>query len=285
MASSVVTMRSKRATTRLRSICTRTSAPTTSPSFGSRAWEDLDERRKLLAEYGIRNEPHYYQVKATVERYIQSPHAQQKYGGIGEIMHVKMKVTQDFMMAGMQQQMQTGALKGEVQPVEGVSLEQWAQCQAKVASGGNVDQIIAAVGMDRAKWDRVSAEWNARMSRDTTATIATAYGNAFMASAGGQFSAAARAPGQGDPPISLERYVEIMEAQGAASRQGGDAAQVLQSFGMSIVDWSSVGAWWSAYMSENALKNNAKLHLEYDALQKKYAAKYATASADGDIKF
>jgi hypothetical protein len=251
------------------------------------AWDDIDTRKKLFAEYGVRNEQHYYQVKATVERYISSPAAQQKYGGVGEIMHVKMKATQDYMMGGMQQKL-AGELKGEVEPVEGVTLDQWAQSQVKIVNGGNLDDILRGLGIDKAKWDRVSADWNARMSRDTTATIATAYGNAFTkasASSGGQFSEAAQRPGQGPMPMTLEKYVEIMEAQGAASTQGKDAGQVLKGFGLSILDWSNVGAWFSAYINDNALKNNAKVLNEFNDLQAKYKAKYATASADADLKF
>jgi hypothetical protein len=251
------------------------------------AWDDVDTRKKLFAEYGVKNEQHYYQVKATVERYISSPQAQQKYGGVGEIMHVKMKATQDYMMGGMQQKL-GGELKGEVEPVEGVSLDQWAQCQVKIVSGGNLDDILRGLGIDKAKWDRVSAEWNARMSRDTTATIATAYGNAFTkasSSSGGQFSEAAQRPGQGAMPMSLEKYVEIMEAQSAGSMQGKDASQILKSFGLSILDWSNVGSWFSAYINDNALKNDAKVLNEFNELQAKYKAKYATASADADLKF
>ena len=251
------------------------------------AWEDVATRRQLFAEYGIRDEPHFYQVKATVDRYIQSPEAQQKYGGMGEIMHVKMKATQNYMMGGMQQKL-AGELKGEVEPVEGISLDQWANSMVKIVSGGKLDDILRGLGIDQAKWDRVSAEWNARMSRDTTATIATAYGNAFTkasSSSGGQFSEAAQRPGQGAIPMSLEKYVEIMEAQNAGSLQGKDASQILQSFGLSILDWSNLGTWFSAYINDNALKNDSKIFNEYNALSAKYKAKYATASADGDLKF
>jgi hypothetical protein len=191
------------------------------------------------------------------------------------------------MMGGMQQKL-AGELKGEVEPVEGISLDQWAGAQVKIVSGGQLADVLRGLGIDQAKWDRVSAEWNARMSRDTTATIATAYGNAFTkasSSSGGQFSAAAGQPGQGQMPMPLEKYVEIMEAQSAGAAQGRDPSQILQSFGLSVLDWSNVGAWFSAYINDNALKNNAKVLNEYNALSEKYKAKYATASADSDLKF
>ncbi|MEO6419054.1 MAG: DUF6620 family protein [Polyangiaceae bacterium] len=249
-------------------------------------WDDLPQRYSLLKEYGVRNEQHYYQVKATVERFIQSPFATQKWGGIGEIMHVKMKATQDFMMGGMQNKLQ-GELKGEIEPVEGISLDQWASSMVKIVNQKPLDQILAGLGIDQAKWDRVSAEWNARMSRDTTATIATAYGKAFTNSSAneGKFGSAAQNPGQGNPPIPLEQYIEVMEAQNAGANQGKDASQILQSFGLSILDWSNLGSWFSAYFNENALKNDGALHKQWTSLQEKYAAKYKSGSADSDIKF
>lgn len=256
------------------------------------AWEDEAQRAQLFAEYNVRNVQHYRQVKATVDRFIQSPEAQAKYGDVNDIMHVKMKATQDYMMAGMNAQMAPGGkLAGEVEPVEGISLEQWAEQQVKVASGGTVDDICKSLGIDKAKWDRVSAEWNARMSRDTTATIAMAYGNAFTKAqskpgvGNSKYASAAQSPGKGALPMPLEQYVEIMEAQNALTAQGQDAQAVLAKLGISVMDWSNLGAWFSAYFSENALRNDGAIHKEFTRLQEKYKAKYASVKSDADISF
>jgi len=256
------------------------------------AWEDEAQRAQLFAEYKIRNQQHFRQVKATVERFIQSPQAQAKYGDVNDIMHVKMKATQDYMMKGMQAQMAPGGkLAGEVEPVEGVSLEQWAEQQVRIASGGTLDDVCKALGCDKAKWDRVSAEWNARMSRDTTATIAMAYGNAFTKAqakpgvGNSKYAGAAQNPGKGPLPMPLEQYVEIMEAQNALTAQGQDAQAVLKKLGISVMDWSNLGAWFSAYFSENALRNDGAIHKEYTRLTEKYKAKYASVKSDADISF
>jgi len=256
------------------------------------AWEDEAGRAKIFAEYKVRDVQHYRQVKATVERFIQTPAAQAKYGDVNDIMHVKMKATQDYMMKGMQAQMGAGGkLAGEVEPVEGISLEQWAEQMVRAASGTSIDDILKAVGCDKAKWDRVSAEWNARMSRDTTATIATAYGNAFTKAqakpgvGGSKYAQAAQTPGKGEPPITLERYCEVMEAQSALTAQGQDAQAVLKKLDMTVLDWSNVGAWFSAYISENGMRNNGAIINEYNRLSAKYKAKYATAKSDADISF
>jgi hypothetical protein len=257
-----------------------------------RAWENEGERAQIFAEYGIRDAQHFRQVKATVDRFIQTPQAQAKYGDVNDIMHVKMKATQDYMMKGMQAQMAPGGkLAGEVEPVEGISLEAWAEQQVRVISGATIDEVCVGLGCDKAKWDRVSAEWNARMSRDTTATIAMAYGNAFTKAqakpgvGGSKFGAAAQNPGKGELPITLEKYVEIMEAQSALTAQGQDAQAVLKKLGYTVLDWSNLGAWFSAYINDNALRNDSAIIKEYNRLTEKYKAKYATVKSDADISF
>jgi hypothetical protein len=255
------------------------------------AWEDEAKRGQLFAQYGIRNVQHWYQVKATYERWTESPAARARYATPGDLIQAQMNATQkvgmDLLGMGNQQQ----ALSAELQPVEGVSLEQWAKAQAQVANGGDVNGIVAGLGIDKAKWDRVSAEWNARMSRDHSATIAMEYSKHFSSAGVGQFAGAAAASAMGaggsesEAPIPLERFVEIEVAQAAGAEQGKDAAGVLRSFGMSPMEWGQVGGWWSMYITQNAMKNNGELHQRYTKLREQFEAKYKTASADDDLSF
>lgn len=167
---------------------------------------------------------------------------------------------------------------GPLDPVEGVSLEEWAHMQAALAGGGDIDQLIAQARMDRPKWDRVSAVWMQRMQTDTTHTVVTAYGNAFAGASQGQYGAhAAQAASAGvggnvgAEPISLERFVEIQEAMSAGSRRGYDANDVLAHFGMSALDWSNAGMFWSKRMQQDAMR----YHEEYTHYSDLYRAKYA----------
>lgn len=185
-----------------------------------------------------------------------------------------------------------GELKGDLAPFEGASLEQWAFVMAKVASGQDITGLLAKAGWDRPKWDRVSAEWNARMSRDTTATIASAYGQAFVASGDGPFADAGKAtaasmldaskPGvAGQEPIPFERWIEIGEAQSAGARQGLDAAAVLKSYKLTPAEWGTIGGWWSQKFNANAMKMIG----DYNRLSEKYKAKFATGFAADSIEF
>jgi hypothetical protein len=166
---------------------------------------------------------------------------------------------------------------GLLEPVEGVSLKDWARIFAGVSSGGNLDSLLAQARIDGAKWERVSAEWMARMTTDTSMTIANEYGAAFAAGSQSSYGAAAAHAATvgvaGDlsaEPMSFERYVEVQEAMGAASERGEDPNACLASFGLSAADFGNVGMFWSKKMQQEAMKYH-QLFVDYSA---KYSAKY-----------
>jgi hypothetical protein len=167
---------------------------------------------------------------------------------------------------------------GGLEPVEGVSCEQWAHIQAGLLSGNDLDAMLASAGMDRPRWDRVSAEWMARMQSDTTMAITTVYGNAFAGAGQGAFgghAAQAAAVGVGGDvgaePLPFERWVEIMEAQNAASERGQDPNAVLTSFGLSVMDWSNAGMYWNKRMQQEA----TRYYELYNQYSEMYRAKYS----------
>ncbi len=192
----------------------------------------------------------------------------------------------EFRMSGIARERlmakKAGAMSGAggaLEPVEGVSCEAWAQIQAQIAGGADHTALIAAAQMDEAKWQRVSAEWNARMSADTTFAITTVYGNAFAGGGVGQYGGAAAQAAAvgvggdvGEEPVPFEKFVEVTIAQSAGAERGEDPSAVLGSFGMSPVDFSNIGMYWNKRMSQEATKYH-QLFTEYSA---KYEAKYGT---------
>jgi Family of unknown function (DUF6620) len=255
------------------------------------AWEDKEQRRQVLAQHGIQDEPHFYQVQATVERFCQSPQAAAIYGGPNDIVQLQLDAATDGMKAAQQQRAEE--MSAELEPVDGVSLQQWAQAQVKVAQGGAVDDICAEAGIDRAKWDAVSAEWNDRMSRDSTATIATEYGKYFTGAGEGQFAGAGAAaadamttPGASvgdEEPYPFEKWVEISVAMDKGTAQGKDPQGILQEFGMTAADWGISSGWWSMKFHGGAYGEGLKD--QYDELLAKFEAKYAAADPDDDVDF
>lgn len=168
---------------------------------------------------------------------------------------------------------------GVLAPIEGISVELWAKAQARMASGGTLEEAYQICNCDAAKWDRVSGEWLARMSNDTEFKIMTIYSAAFNTSATGNMGAGSET---NDNTISFEKFVEAMAAQDVLCKQGRDAQSVLADFGMTVADYSNISSHWFGKMA-----SDYNLGLKFAELQTEYTQKYEAmaGSAHDDLEF
>ncbi len=176
---------------------------------------------------------------------------------------------------------------GLLDPVEGITIEDWAAANAKIVSGMELSAVLNVLKLEKPVWDAVSAEWNGRMSRDTTFAIATTYGAAFTNSNIGKFAATANAAPAAGGGVGLqktladfEEYVKIMCHQSAAAGQGIDAVSVLKKYGLTITDWSTIGMHWGGKIS-----SGMSLAMRMGDLMAKYGAQFASPGASSDIDF
>ncbi len=231
--------------------------------------------------------------------------APQQQGGFGfQSQQAQNQMVQNVMgnaMAQNQANMQAAVAANPalVAPIEGVTIEQYAQICAGAAANqapGAFEQLLAQHGMDRAKYDRVAAGWNGRMRDDTTYSLSQIYGKAFGGAGTGQFGSAGAAgaasldatgaSGQGanvtgGEPVSWEKYNEIGGAQRAWAQSGKDVnAMLKQQFNCSALDWSNMSQYWMARMMTDGQKM-----MEMNTLQERWAAHYAAPKADQDLSF
>jgi len=238
-------------------------------------------------EYGLRDFSHMQRVRDTFTRHFGDRH----------------EFTQAAMQANTQHSREVMGAAAQAnqaifEPVEGVNLELYATTQAKAATiGGDMSkwgQILAQAGFDQAKWERVSAEWNRRMSGqagDMNATMAlmTEYGKYFGQAGQGQYGASAAANAGragnlndgsgavGGEPCTLERYAEIGGAQSAWAQQGRDVnAMLQQQFGMNALDWSNISQYWSAQFMADY-----RIAARYGDLMTHYTQQYMAQGGGG----
>ena len=180
-----------------------------------------ESRAEIMAKYGIRDRSHWQDVKEAVYSALL-----RKHGSSEQVSQTELNWRMGETQRRMQGAIKAKASSGEMQPVEGITLEAWAAFNAAIVSGANLEDLLKGAGVDKARWDKATAEWNARMSRDTTFAIATTYGNAFQAASKGKYAAlakeanAARAENREltlPPPMSLEDYYGIMYEQAYAA--------------------------------------------------------------------
>ena len=182
---------------------------------------------------------------------------------------------------------------GMLDPVHGITLEDWAAANAKLASGAELDDILRVLGLEKPQWDEINAVWLARMSADTTFSIVTLYGSAFTNSnigkfAGADLGSAPDSPNKALAKESLALYAEIFCAQSTAYQFGMDGSQyVKDQWGLTLGDWAEIGAHWNPVM-----RDDMQMMREYSDLMDTYNAKYQAqfAAAQGgnvgdDIEF
>lgn len=163
-----------------------------------------------------------------------------------------------------------------LEPVNGVTVDQWAGAAATMATLGadaTPDQVAEAMGkfgLDRATYDAAQEGWMAKMQGDTTGAISQKYAAAFAAGQGLD---------TGVEPCTFEYYIEIQVAQEAWANSGKDVnAELKNVFGITAIDYSNHSQYWSTkYATDMALIRKG------DELREKFLAKYSTAGMDDDL--
>ena len=176
------------------------------------------------------------------------------------------------------------------EPINGVSFETYATINAAMAQGKTMGELLKKYGIENVAWEKASAGWVDRMREDSTFSLMTEYGKYFMGAGQGQFGDTAKQvvdvvgthnAAKGDEPMSLEQYVEIMCAQGAAAVQGKDVIAVCESYGISAGDYATVGVYWASKMASDMNVAN-----QFSKFQEKYEAKFnSQPKAEDEISF
>lgn len=178
-----------------------------------------------------------------------------------------------------------------LQPIHGISLQDYAAAAANAANGMSDEEICKRLGVDRPLWDEANQLWVKRMQQDTSFTVMSLYGQYFgQAATHPSFSKKAEDSviGSEDNLTKLATdesfYYELCGARQAAYDAGLDGAQWIQdNFGISLGDFQSVAMKWMMNMT------NIQQKLAYqEKKQKEYAQKFAQEMGGGiadDIDF
>ncbi len=157
--------------------------------------------------------------------------------------------------------------KDALEPVEGVTFEDWAKANAKLASGTTIEEIVKQMGMDMPRWDRVNAEFLTRMKNDRTFTLSMKYAGVFNKNAKGNLPAKSDFT---EDTFPIEKYAEVSAAMEFLCKQGRDAQDVLKDFGLTVADWSNLGSYWG----KKIMFHPMTLGMKFQNVLMEYRTKY-----------
>lgn len=174
-----------------------------------------------------------------------------------------------------------------LEPIHGISLQDYAAISAKMASGISVEKICEALGIEPAVYEEASAIWITRMQEDSTWEVTTLLGKYFGEADQHPKLGSLKAEISDEGKANLEKimtdryfYEELCGARQAAYNYGFDGAQWIQdNFGISLGDFQSVAMQWMQVQNQEMETRNHEYVLHYvdfqQAKQKEYEAKFA----------
>lgn len=263
-----------------------------------RASEDPAKEHSLCAQFGYQDVSQFRRVRVTFLKYWGKPDGARSLS----CFVWKEPEFSQALMASMQIERELeakAALAGNpalAAPEEGLAMEQYGSVCAQI--GGRqvqvpeLQRILARVGLDVPKWERVNKAWVARMTNDATGTLHMLFTRAYTA--GSAASAAppdegSGAPGRGAPnqgpasvePMSLAKYAEIGAVMGAWGKEGKEVnAMLLQTYQLSAADLAKVGLYW-----HDRFNADVRLLGEYGRLKDQFEKKYAQPDPDADLVY
>jgi len=233
------------------------------------AWVDVQARYDLFSEYGIRDEAHFQQIRASVDGFLRSPVGEARWGGPAGVERLRAQVAESLH----------GGASGALEPVSGVSLRHWAYAQAQIAVGYDQSAVLAQLNISEDLWAEAVSVWNERLAQDDSGVISGEYSQAYAA-AQAQVAATSAAVNEGEPPMTFERWVEIEQASAVLAEAGHESGDILAEFSLSVETWDEATQWWEGYLARHGEENEGALLARYQQLQQFYRDHYTAALSE-----
>lgn len=177
-----------------------------------------------------------------------------------------------------------------LEPIHGVSLQDYAAVSAKMAAGIDQAEICKTLGIEQAVFEEASALWIARMQEDSTFEVTTLFGQYFGDADNHPKLSGLKAEVSQEGMANLEKmktdryfYEELNGARQAAYAYGYDGAQWIQdNFGINLADFQSAAMHWMPVTSNEEFET-MRVYGDYrQQKQDEYAQKFA-AEQGGNV--
>jgi hypothetical protein len=183
-----------------------------------------------------------------------------------------------------------------LEPIHGVTLEDYSAACAVIANGVSEETIATALGVELPVWQEANLLWPERMKQDETFHIITLFGQYFGAAEqhpklGNLQPAASTGNTANTERIKSDKafYQELEVARQVAYEYGIDGAQwIADEYGISLGDFQMAAVTWNDEIHQD-LRNDFDNHNRIQAAwQEKYRKQFADAQGGNvadDISF
>ncbi|SHE75533.1 DUF6620 family protein [Pedobacter caeni] len=183
-----------------------------------------------------------------------------------------------------------------LEPIHGISLEDYSAACAKLGSGLSENEVATALGVELPVWQEANLLWPERMKEDSTFQIVTLFGQYFgAADQHPKFSnlqATVSEEGAGNiQKIKTDKdfYQELEVARQVAYDHGLDGASwITDKYGITLGDFQVAASLWNEQIHKDIAADYQKYNQTQDAYKQKYTQLFANAQGGNvadDIEF
>ncbi|MFB9949790.1 hypothetical protein ACFFP0_13075 [Rhizobium puerariae] len=170
----------------------------------------------------------------------------------------------------------TGRAEELPAPVHGVTFEEWASANGRLANKMDRGEVLNVLQIDDAAFEEVNEHFlrvlkNGNPAGETFRVYGTAFGDPNQ----GRFKNAGKPVGTKNKLATFDDYARVQGHLQAATKAGIDPQKVLDEHNLTPYEYSQEAGKWVRQLAENASKENgAEATLKWNSTIEAYEAEY-----------
>lgn len=166
-------------------------------------------------------------------------------------------------------------------PVNGITFEEWAAGNARLANDQSLEGVLKVLRVDEAQWKQADAAFVQELKRrDPGSVTFMRYGEVFANPAVGRFASVGEQPKVDGRLATYDDYARLQADMSAGVEAGKDPQAILKAYGLNVYQYSQESGKWVRMMATvndpSELERMAAIREKY---QREYRARYGLAPA------
>lgn len=178
--------------------------------------------------------------------------------------------------------MQAQAQEGLPAPVNGITFEEWAAGNARLANNQPLDGVLKILKVDEGQWKQADAAFIEELKRrDPGSPTFMRYGEVFANPAVGRFANAGEQPQVEGKLATYDDYARLQADMSAGVKAGKDPQAILKEYGLNTYQYSQESGKWVRMMATvNDPAELERLAAIREKYQREARAKYGLPAAE-----
>lgn len=157
-------------------------------------------------------------------------------------------------------------------PVNGISFEEWAAGNARLANNQPMGDVLKVLGVDEATWNATNTAFIEELKKgDPAGYMYRRYAEVFADPAVGRFKGAADTPVIKGKLASFDDYARVQAHLSVGSRAGDDPDRILKEHGLTVYEFSQEARPWVQAMAKAAGSGDME---EMNIIMQEYTERY-----------